>query len=62
MVEILDLRYQKNDIKNIIDNYKIFPGYHMNKDNWITIILDGRVELEEIYQLIDNSYQLSLHK
>ncbi|WRK53620.1 MmcQ/YjbR family DNA-binding protein [Coprobacillaceae bacterium CR2/5/TPMF4] len=34
----------------------------MNKDNWITIILDGRVELEEIYQLIDNSYQLSLHK
>lgn len=62
MVEILDLRYQKNDIKNIIDNYKIFPGYHMNKDNWITIILDERVELEEIYQLIDNSYQLSLHK
>lgn len=62
MVEILDLGYQKNDIKNIIDNYKIFPGYHMNKDNWITIILDGRVELEEIYQLIDNSYQLSLHK
>lgn len=62
MVEILDLRYQKNDVKNIIDNYKIFPGYHMNKDNWITIILDGRVELEEIYQLIDNSYQLSLHK
>lgn len=62
MVEILDLRYKKNDIKNIIDNYKIFPGYHMNKDNWITIILDGRVELEEIYQLIDNSYQLSLHK
>lgn len=62
MVEILDVRYQKNDIKNIIDNYKIFPGYHMNKDNWITIILDGRVELEEIYQLIDNSYQLSLHK
>ena len=62
MVEILDLRDQKNDIKNIIDNYKIFPGYHMNKDNWITIILDGRVELEEIYQLIDNSYQLSLHK
>ena len=62
MVEILDLRYQKNDIKNIIDNYKIFPGYHMNKDNWITIILDGRAELEETYQLIDNSYQLSLHK
>lgn len=62
ITEILDLRYQKEDIKNIIDNKKIFPGYHMNKKSWITIKLDGSVELKEIYKLIDNSYQLSLRK
>lgn len=62
ITEIIDLRYQKENIKNIIDNNKVFPGYHMNKNSWITIRLDGSVDLKEIYKLIDNSYQLSLEK
>ena len=34
----------------------------MNKDSWITIKLDGSVKTEEIFQLIDNSYNISLEK
>lgn len=34
----------------------------MNKNSWITIKLDGSLELKEIYRLIDNSYQLSFKK
>lgn len=60
MVEIIDLRYQKDKIEELIDNNKIFPGYHMNKKSWITIKLDGSLELEEIFKLIDNSYNISL--
>lgn len=60
-IEIIDLRYPKDDIKNIVDNKKIFKGYHMNKNNWITIKLDGSVNLEEIYNLIDISYNISLN-
>lgn len=59
-IEIVDLRYPKDDIKNILDNKKIFKGYHMNKNNWITIKLDGSVTLKEIYNLIDISYDISL--
>ena len=62
MVEIIDLRYQKDKIEELIDNNKIFPGYHMNKKSWITIKLDGSLELEEIFKLIDNSYNISLKK
>ena len=62
IVEIIDLRYQKEEIKKVIDNVKIFPGYHMNKDNWITIKLDESVEIEKIFKLIDNSYNISLTK
>ncbi len=58
-VEIIDLRYQKDNINKIIDNKKIFGGYHMNKNSWITIKLDGSVDIKEIYKLIDNSYALS---
>ena len=62
VIEIIDLRYQKDTIKSFVDNKKIFLGYHMNKNSWITIKLDNSVENEEIFELIDNSYNLSLNK
>lgn len=62
IIDIIDLRYQKDNIKEVIDNRKIFEGYHMNKDNWITVKLDGSVDIKEICKLIDNSYTLSLEK
>ena len=34
----------------------IIPGYHMNKEHWNTIILDGSLPDELIYKLIDDSY------
>lgn len=61
-VDIIDLRYSKDKIKEIIDKDKIFSGYHMNKDSWITIRLDGSVNTEKIFELIDNSYNISLIK
>ena len=60
MVEIIDLRYQKEEIDRIIDNKNIFPGYHMNKKSWITIKLDNSVNIKQIYKLIDNSYNMSI--
>lgn len=62
MVEIIDLRYQKDQIRYIFDQKTVFEGYHMNKEHWITMKLDGSVPIQKIYQLIDNSYQLSLEK
>jgi predicted DNA-binding protein (MmcQ/YjbR family) len=34
------------------------PGYHMNKQHWNTIILDGSVSEDEIASMIDDSYHL----
>jgi len=36
----------------------ITPGYHMNKEHWITIVLDGSVPLEILYKMINDSYDL----
>lgn len=49
-------------IGKIVDNERYFAGYHMNKKHWITIKLDGSVNINEIYELIDNSYNLSKNK
>lgn len=37
------------------------PAYHMNKDNWISILLD-EVPEEQITELIDLSYELTSGK
>jgi len=40
----------------------IIPGYHMNKSNWNSIILDGSIPAGEIERMIDNSYILVVSK
>ena len=37
----------------------LFPAYHMNKGNWITVALDGTVDDEKIKFLADMSYELT---
>ena len=40
----------------------ILPGYHMNKQHWNTIILDGSVPMKLVRELIDHSYELVTKK
>ena len=60
VIEVINLR--NNNVIDDIYKDKIFPGYHMNKKSWITIPLDGRIDTKIIYELIDNSYKISLTK
>ena len=36
-----------------------FPAYHMNKGNWISILLDGTVPPEQIAPLLEMSYDFA---
>ncbi len=58
-VEIIDLRLPPEEMEKTVDGVKIFPGYHMNKKHWITICLDGSVDIKEICARIDESYILA---
>jgi len=40
----------------------VTPGYHMNKNHWNTIILDGTVPDKEIFSWIDHSYDLVMKR
>ena len=35
------------------------PAYHMNKDKWITILLDGSAKQEDITPLLDMSFRMT---
>ncbi len=58
-VEIIDLRMQPEDVVKTVNHTTFFPGWHMNKKNWITILPDGSVEFEEICRRLDESYQIA---
>lgn len=36
----------------------VLPGYHLNKKHWNTVILSGQLSQDEIFHLIDHSYNL----
>lgn len=36
----------------------IYPGYHMDKRHWNTVVLDGSLKDELVLEMIDQSYDL----
>lgn len=56
-VEIIDLRFDKGQALDFAtSNENIFPGWHMNKRNWITLVLDDRMSDEAVFGLVDKSF------
>lgn len=35
----------------------VAPGYHMNKHHWNTVTIDGSIPQDELFEMIDHSYQ-----
>ncbi len=40
----------------------VIPAYHLNKTHWNSVILDGTVPEENIYDMITESYELTMPK
>ncbi|MCC8169504.1 MAG: MmcQ/YjbR family DNA-binding protein [Oscillospiraceae bacterium] len=60
VAEIIVLRILPDKLEMLLKNTGYYPGYHMNKKNWYTIILDGSVNIGEIFGRIDESYKLAV--
>lgn len=45
----VELREQYSDV---------LPGYHMNKQNWNTVLVSGSIPVKRLKEWIDLSYQL----
>ena len=59
LVEIIDLRIEPDKMKEILQNEHYYPGWHMNKKSWYTIILDDGIPDDEICRRLDESYHLA---
>ena len=59
-VDIINVKCPPEIIGDLRLNEEYFKAYHMNKEHWLTIILDGTVSMKEIKNLIDISYELTM--
>ena len=61
-VDILNVKCDPLILGTLRTRQGFRPAYHMNKDKWITILLDGSAEREEITALLDMSWQMTKTK
>ena len=58
-VDILDVKCGPLLAGSLLGVPGILPAYHMNKSNWVTLLLDGSLPEEEIIRLLELSYDLT---
>lgn len=62
MMDILNVKCDPLLIGPFREEKGIYPAYHMNKDNWITLALEGGPPDDRISFLLDLSYELTDHR
>lgn len=58
-IDILNVKAQPELIGSLRLTKGFLPAYHMNKEHWVSILLDGSVSIKEIKRLIDTSFDLT---
>ena len=62
-VDVINLKIDDMVFRDILVQQEgILPAYHMNKEHWITVLLDGTVEEVKVYDLIDVSFAATASK
>lgn len=60
LVDVLNVKLDSPLLVDLLtreDGY--FPGYHISRGNWVSILLDGSVPLDEVCAWIDRSWQVT---
>ncbi|MGF0145547.1 MmcQ/YjbR family DNA-binding protein [Sharpea azabuensis] len=59
MCEVMNVKAPPADVDRLILEEGIYECYHMNKKNWVSIILDDTLEDSRIEELLQQSYLLT---
>lgn len=59
LIDILDIKCDPDLIPILIQQEGYASAYHMNKEHWVTVILDGLARDNEVYDLLDESYRIT---
>ncbi|MBR1619951.1 MmcQ/YjbR family DNA-binding protein [bacterium] len=62
LVEVGLIKLSAENVEKILKQEHIYPGWHMNKKYWITVILDNSLSDEKIMELIEESHSFTVKK
>ena len=57
-IEIINVKLTKEKVIDLLKKPGFYKAYHMNKNDWISIILDETLSDDEIISLIEESYNV----
>ena len=60
MIDVVNLKCDPILIGSLRGEPGIFPAYHMNKDSWLSVALDGSAADDQIRLLLERSYAATL--
>lgn len=58
-VDIINLKVRPEYVGSLRLMKGVFPAYHMNKEHWISVMLDGYLSPKEICELLTDSHELT---
>lgn len=58
-VDVIDIKCHPDKVHDLKIKAGFLPAYHMNKEHWLTAVLDGSVTKEEVFSLLAESYELT---
>ena len=61
-VDVVNLKLDPALVYILREQPGYLPAYHMNKTHWLTVLLDGSVPPERVYDLLNQSYELTKKK
>lgn len=62
IVEVALIKLHPENVVKITKQEHFYPGWHMNKKYWITVILDETVSDDKIMELIEESHSFTVKK
>ena len=57
-IEVINVKVLESNLNNILSKKGYYEVFHMNKKNWVSIILNDTLEDKEVIKLIDKSYNI----
>ncbi|MBO7217417.1 MAG: MmcQ/YjbR family DNA-binding protein [Clostridia bacterium] len=61
-IDVVNLKCDPLLTASLYNDGGIFPAYHMNKEKWISVLLDGSVDEEKLKWLLGLSFELTSKK
>lgn len=57
-IDIMCVKCNPSDLFFLLNEKGFLPAYHLNKKNWVTIMLDGQADINKVFYMLDLSYKI----